>query len=92
MVKATDSNEIISELTVNEQIFVAARGGCGGHGNHYYLSNKLRAPQKAEIGGVGELVSILLTLYPFNNVIFGCICARNASARTCRISRISKRR
>jgi len=56
MVKAIESNEIICELTVNEQIFVAARGGSGGHGNHYYLSNKLRAPQKAEIGGVGEVV------------------------------------
>lgn len=42
------------------EIFIAARGGAGGHGNHFYLSNAVRKPMKAEYGGKGEKVRYIL--------------------------------
>lgn len=35
-------------------MFVAARGGAGGHGNHFFATATLQAPQVAELGGEGE--------------------------------------
>lgn len=54
------SGEIVHEMRKDGEVFIAARGGAGGHGNHFYLSNQVRAPQKAEIGGKGEEVRPLL--------------------------------
>ena len=33
---------------------MAARGGAGGHGNHYFLSNEERAPTVYEEGARGQ--------------------------------------
>lgn len=52
----TTAGEIVYELTKPGELFIAARGGAGGHGNHFYLSNDVRAPLKAELGGKGEVV------------------------------------
>ncbi|KAL7075102.1 hypothetical protein ACQ4LE_005465 [Meloidogyne hapla] len=49
--------ESIWELTRDGEMFIAARGGAGGHGNAFYLSNMTRKPLKAEEGGRGEEVS-----------------------------------
>uniref|UniRef100_A0A0N4ZTR1 OBG-type G domain-containing protein n=1 Tax=Parastrongyloides trichosuri TaxID=131310 RepID=A0A0N4ZTR1_PARTI len=46
--------EEIIELVNDGEIFIAARGGAGGHGNQFYVSNEIRKPTKAEIGGLGE--------------------------------------
>jgi len=51
-----ETGEIAGELTEDGAIFIAARGGAGGHGNRYYLSNEHRAPAYAEEGAVGECV------------------------------------
>lgn len=45
---------MLHELIEPGEVFLAARGGAGGHGNHFYLSNQVRKPLKAELGGVGE--------------------------------------
>lgn len=44
-------------------MFIAARGGCGGHGNNFYLSNLMRKPVKAETGGRGEIVNFNLAKF-----------------------------
>jgi hypothetical protein len=44
------------ELVQHGEMFIAARGGAGGHGNAFYLSNMVRKPLKAEEGGRGEKV------------------------------------
>lgn len=46
----------MADLKAHGSIFLAARGGAGGHGNLFYLSNSLRTPLKAEFGGRGEEV------------------------------------
>lgn len=35
-------------------MFLAARGGAGGRGNHYFISDQLQAPHVAEVGADGE--------------------------------------
>ncbi|KAI1729723.1 GTP1/OBG domain-containing protein [Ditylenchus destructor] len=47
---------VIHELSREGELFIAARGGAGGHGNTFYLSNAVRKPVKAELGGSGEEV------------------------------------
>ncbi|CAL2027685.1 unnamed protein product [Caenorhabditis brenneri] len=42
------------ELNNENDMFIAARGGVGGRGNQFYVSNEVRKPFKAEYGGQGE--------------------------------------
>ena len=46
--------EIVADLKKDGDLFVAARGGAGGHGNHYFLSNEERAPTVYEEGAQGQ--------------------------------------
>ncbi|VDP23049.1 unnamed protein product [Soboliphyme baturini] len=46
--------ESCSQLNSEGQIFIASRGGAGGHGNQFYLSNENRFPVYAEAGALGE--------------------------------------
>jgi len=48
------SEEIVADLKKDGDLFVAARGGAGGHGNHYFLSNEERAPTVYEEGAQGQ--------------------------------------
>ncbi|GMR53456.1 hypothetical protein PMAYCL1PPCAC_23651 [Pristionchus mayeri] len=48
------TNQEIGRLSREGDIVLAARGGIGGHGNEFYLSNSTRKPYKAEMGGKGE--------------------------------------
>ncbi|MFH4973376.1 hypothetical protein AB6A40_000085 [Gnathostoma spinigerum] len=57
VIKSPNSEKILAELTKPESIYLAARGGAGGHGNQFYVSNEVRTPIKAEYGGIGEEVS-----------------------------------
>ena len=43
-------------------MFVAARGGAGGKGNHFFISDKEQAPQVSEYGAKGEQVSYELEI------------------------------
>ena len=49
-----EENTVLADLAKPGDYFVAARGGCGGKGNHYFLSNEVRAPTTYEVGGEGE--------------------------------------
>lgn len=48
--------QIVSSLDVAGSVFLAARGGAGGRGNRFYLTNNVRKPLKGELGGIGEEV------------------------------------
>uniref|UniRef100_A0A0N5AAQ7 OBG-type G domain-containing protein n=1 Tax=Syphacia muris TaxID=451379 RepID=A0A0N5AAQ7_9BILA len=48
--------EVVASLNADKSIFLAARGGAGGKGNQFYLTNEVRKPLKAELGGIGEEV------------------------------------
>ncbi|CAB3408536.1 unnamed protein product [Caenorhabditis bovis] len=46
--------DVVYEVNKEDDIFIAARGGIGGKGNQFYVSNEVRKPVKAEFGGQGE--------------------------------------
>lgn len=49
-----ESRKVLAALDKAGDYFIAARGGAGGKGNNFYLSNEERAPNVAETGGQGE--------------------------------------
>lgn len=57
IVRLRNDEQVLHELMRPDEIFIAARGGAGGHGNHFYVSNEIRKPLKAEVGAQGERVS-----------------------------------
>ncbi|BAY16538.1 small GTP-binding protein [Anabaenopsis circularis NIES-21] len=56
------TDEIIGDLIEPEQILVIAKGGKGGLGNQYFLSNRNRAPEYALPGLEGERKMLRLEL------------------------------
>ena len=59
--KRPDGQEIVV-LDRKISKFIAARGGVGGKGNHYYLTNENRKPMEFELGHEGQEVSLNLEL------------------------------
>ncbi|GBE94291.1 GTPase ObgE [Nostoc cycadae] len=57
-----ETDEIIGDLIEPEQILVIAKGGKGGLGNQYFLSNRNRAPEYALPGLEGERKMLRLEL------------------------------
>lgn len=53
IVKSTNGR-VIGDLNIEGLMFVAARGGAGGKGNHYFMSNSNTAPEICEFGAFGE--------------------------------------
>lgn len=51
-------------------MFVAAHGGAGGKGNHFFTNDKEQAPQVAEYGARGEDISYILELKSMAHVGF----------------------
>ncbi|CAJ0593278.1 unnamed protein product [Cylicocyclus nassatus] len=49
-----NEGRVVYELAKEGEVFLGARGGAGGHGNQFYVSNEIRKPFKAEVGGRGE--------------------------------------
>ena len=43
-------------------MYIAVRGGAGGKGNHFFLTNETRAPMVYEEGGRGEEKLLYLEL------------------------------
>ena len=50
----TDVGGLLGSLEKPGEVFVVARGGAGGKGNHFFLSNEDRAPARAELGAKGQ--------------------------------------
>jgi len=49
-----ETNELLADLTEENQEFIAARGGKGGRGNTRFVTTTDRAPRKAQPGIPGE--------------------------------------
>ncbi|KAG8181523.1 hypothetical protein JTE90_014253 [Oedothorax gibbosus] len=60
LVKQED--QVLCDLNEQDAKFIAARGGAGGHGNHFFLSNENRHPDIAEKGAIGETRKLDLEL------------------------------
>nr|CAG4652031.1 EOG090X0ACU [Triops cancriformis] len=54
--------EVVADLCEDGAIFVAARGGAGGKGNHYFVTDIEQAPEIAEYGAEGEEVSYIVEI------------------------------
>jgi GTP-binding protein len=57
-----DTQEIVGDLVENGQTLCVAKGGKGGLGNKYFLSNRNRAPEHALPGLPGEFRRLRLEL------------------------------
>ena len=62
LVKDLETKRIIADLDQDRIKFIAARGGSGGKGNHYFLSDSNRHPRVAEFGAKGEVRNYLLEM------------------------------
>lgn len=62
LIRDADTNKLIAEMDTQGVKFLAARGGAGGKGNHFFLSNKNRHPRVAEIGALGDSKSYFLEM------------------------------
>ena len=54
--------KMLTSLDEEHEYYIAARGGAGGRGNKFFLTNECRAPAKAELGAQGENRLLLLEL------------------------------
>ena len=62
IVRDADTNKIIIDLAREDQAFIIAKGGKGGHGNTHYASSTRQVPRTAQEGGKGEERRIKLEL------------------------------
>ena len=62
LIKDMVGGELLADLTVEGQRFLAAKGGRGGRGNARFATSTKRAPRIAEDGGIGEEKTLLLEL------------------------------
>ncbi|RZF34704.1 hypothetical protein LSTR_LSTR013863 [Laodelphax striatellus] len=66
-----DEERVVGDLGRTGALFVAARGGAGGRGNHFFVSPTQQRPAVAEVGADGELVDYILELRSIAN--FGLV-------------------
>jgi GTP-binding protein len=62
MVFDRDTDELLGDLIYPQQVLCIAKGGKGGLGNKYFLSNRNRAPDYALPGLEGEMKNLRLEL------------------------------
>lgn len=64
------TNQIVAQLTAENEMFLAAKGGAGGKGNAHFKTAENQAPQLAEAGGEGECFEIIVELLTMADVGF----------------------
>ncbi|GFS20128.1 GTPase Obg [Elysia marginata] len=74
------NGSILASLDKEGDFFIAARGGAGGKGNHFFLSNENRAPAVAELGAEGQVRLVKVELKTMAH--FGMIGFPNAGKST----------
>uniref|UniRef100_A0A8D8XYV5 Mitochondrial ribosome-associated GTPase 2 n=1 Tax=Cacopsylla melanoneura TaxID=428564 RepID=A0A8D8XYV5_9HEMI len=62
VIKRAFDELVVGDLTEDGAMFVAARGGAGGHGNAYFKSDTNQTPMVAELGGQGETMQYVVEL------------------------------
>ncbi|KAK6185148.1 hypothetical protein SNE40_007443 [Patella caerulea] len=50
----SETGDVLSSLENTCDYYIAGRGGAGGKGNHFFLTNEERVPNYAEMGAPGE--------------------------------------
>lgn len=61
IIKNSD-NVVVGDLSEENVMFVAARGGAGGKGNHFFITDVEQAPEIAEYGAEGENINYTLEI------------------------------
>ncbi|XP_060808241.1 mitochondrial ribosome-associated GTPase 2 [Amyelois transitella] len=74
------SGRMVADLSTEGVMFVAARGGAGGRGNKFFLSDTEQAPDVAELGAQGETHTYTLEVRSMAHV--GLLGAPNAGKST----------
>ncbi|XP_037959826.1 mitochondrial ribosome-associated GTPase 2 [Teleopsis dalmanni] len=64
------NGHVVGDLDRADLMFVAARGGAGGKGNHFFTTEQEHAPKVCEYGPPGEDVSYILELRSMADVGF----------------------
>ncbi|CAK9807200.1 Mitochondrial ribosome-associated GTPase 2 [Anthophora plagiata] len=72
--------KIVADLDREGMMFIAARGGAGGHGNAYFKSDVQQSPRISEYGGEGEDLKYMLEIRTMAHV--GLIGLPNAGKST----------
>ena len=62
VVRECDNDAAPAEIYTENHSYILARGGAGGRGNHFYLSNEARGPVTSETGGVGEVKELIIEM------------------------------
>lgn len=62
VVKDRESGELLGDLVLSEDLFIAAKGGRGGKGNAHFKSSTNQAPRFAQAGEKGQIRKIVLEL------------------------------
>ncbi|XP_075989757.1 mitochondrial ribosome-associated GTPase 2 [Anticarsia gemmatalis] len=75
-----ETGKVIGDLDVEGKMFVAARGGAGGRGNKFFLTDTEQAPDIAELGANGETKYYTLEVRSMAHI--GLIGAPNAGKST----------
>lgn len=68
IVRDNYSGKIVADLSKSCQMFIAARGGAGGHGNAFFKSDTEQSPKISEYGGEGESKEYIIELRTMANI------------------------
>ncbi|XP_046676947.1 mitochondrial ribosome-associated GTPase 2 isoform X2 [Homalodisca vitripennis] len=71
---------VVGDLDRDGAMFVAARGGAGGHGNTFFCSDTTQSPEVAEYGALGENLSYVIEIRSMAH--FGLLGMPNAGKST----------
>ncbi|XP_012540765.1 mitochondrial ribosome-associated GTPase 2 isoform X2 [Monomorium pharaonis] len=74
------NGKILADLDEEGMMFIAARGGAGGHGNAFFKSDTQQTPEICEYGAIGENVQYVLEVRSMAHI--GLIGLPNAGKST----------
>lgn len=70
--KSREISTVVADLCDDGMIFIGARGGAGGKGNHFFITDVQQAPKIAEFGAEGESMDYLLEVKSMAHI--GLVC------------------